>query len=120
MLGCCSLHLYPDLGLCTERAGYTGPRSYKRLIFTLEPGFLKLKLLHTRGAKTRGVEVHRLQILEEYKFADVVRIVRKTEGAERLSVPVPQGTDTFQDMLRREQSAFQTLQQKRKRRGGTG
>lgn len=53
--------------------------------------------MHARGAKTRGVEVRRLQMFEENKFADVlaVRMARKTKGAERLSIPVPQGTETF-------------------------
>lgn len=40
VLGYCSLQLYPYLGLCTERAGYTDPRRCERLIFALESDWL--------------------------------------------------------------------------------
>lgn len=43
--------------------------------------------MHARGAKTRGVEVRRLQRFEENTLADVlaVRMVRKIKDAGRVS-----------------------------------
>lgn len=45
------------------------------------------ELLQTRGAKTRGVEVRRLQIFEENKLTDVllVAMVRRIKDAGRVS-----------------------------------